>query len=308
MGPGSTAQDCGGTSPDSHLDSDHATWAKFLVTPPPGPTHSQQGPVTRREIEKPTVNDLVQFYSYAAFMYWPAALAGKLAFLSALIAVASGNQNPGQKLLTGVLAAHLLACSYILYMGLISVGLPFGPRALAGPVGEPVAILSFFIGATVAVSLISAKITWTTRSKYPWANGVFWIAMAVAVFHPFFNDSIPGAIFKSPLAVLPHPTLLAGCALVWMTGAQANRLAALAFIAGASLIGFYDALLWGIASSWLLVLYAAAAGVVVLAPDFHIKLPSTGEPRPARRDPSPRAPKAPTSKPRKSEAPKWKLK
>jgi len=254
------------------------------------------------------VNDLLQFYGYATYMYWPAALVGKIALLSALIAVVTGNQNPGQKLLTGVLAAHLIISAFILYSGLITLGLPFGPRAIRTPVGEPVDFLALIIGALVLIPAFSAQTAWQTRSEHTWANWTFWAAMAVAMLHPFFNDSLAAGFFKSPMAVLPHPTLLAGCALVWMTGSSAPRLAAIPLLAGAALLGIYDALLWGIASSWLLILFAAAAAVPLLAPDFTITLhSSTSSGSTDRSAPAVRGPRAP-KKSKQPDAPKWKLK
>jgi hypothetical protein len=253
------------------------------------------------------VNDLVQFYTYAAYMYWPAAFTGKVALLSILIAVAGGNERPGHKLLTAVIAAHLLMSSFILFVGLISVGMPFGPRVLRGPVGEPVAILALLVGATVALCLFAPDIKWRTSSEDRWAAPVFWAAMALAVFHPFFNDSILGAIIASPTAVLPHPALMVGCALVWMTGRAAHRIAGFSLVGGAFLLGFHDAVIWGIGSSWLLILYASAAMVVLLAPDFRIPLPSFTSSIPGKAERTPRAPREPR-RPKKDEPPRWRLK
>jgi hypothetical protein len=253
------------------------------------------------------VNDLVQFYSYAVYMYWPAALTGKVALLSVLVAVAGGNERPGHKLLTATLAAHLLMSAFILFVGLIMVGMPFGNRLLRGPVGEPVAILALLVGATIALCLFAPGIKWQTRSEHRWAGPVFWTALAIAVFHPFFNDSVLGAILASPTAVLPHPTLMAGCALVWMTGREAHRITGFALVGGAFLLGLHDALIWGIGSSWLLVAYASAAAVVLLVPDFSIQLPSFSNMASKTGERSLRAPKEPRPS-RKEEAPRWRLK
>ncbi|MCC5877192.1 MAG: hypothetical protein JJU11_13305 [Candidatus Sumerlaeia bacterium] len=190
---------------------------------------------------------LENFYWTIVLHHSASGFSARIPLLVVLYLVATGNQKPGWRFLTGVLAAHFALSWYL------SVG-------VGGQV-TPLALVSFTLFATCA------WLTWADETPWkvlPDGGSLRYLAVVgytLAFIWPFwkFLSWWEGPLF-SPMAVLPHQTLAVLLILLAVTGRNAP--VALLTVAGicSVILAVIDVVYAGLWVSILLPALALTAG------------------------------------------------
>lgn len=154
----------------------------------------------------------------------------KLPLLLALVAVNAGNQKPGRQVLSAVLAAHfLIAC----FMAL-------GTNALT----SLFAIISAGLAAACVMAALKNEVPWRVLPEYEAGKWAAVLAYTVAFLWPFSmtpSPVSPWAVIASPMAILPHLSLLVALIMLASTQRAVELFFAYTALAAALVIGGLEA-------------------------------------------------------------------
>lgn len=204
-----------------------------------------------------TVSDLQGFYAYVTLINGLTGLVGKLSLGLTLAAVAMGNRRPGQKILVIVLAVHALSAAYV-----TSATAAEGLREPMANAAGPVTWLSLLLAVGFALLAWRGEEDWRTiHPTQPAITVAAWAAIAWAFWMPVYSQSMLGAVLWSPMAALPHSTLIVAGALAWMSARGGDQRRNW-FVAGTCAgLALYDVALGRAWSS--LALLVPAIGILV---------------------------------------------
>lgn len=205
---------------------------------------------------------LENFYWMLVIHHSASGFTSRIPLLLFMYLVATGNQKPGRRLLSGVLAAHFAISWYI------SVGV--GGQIM------PLALVSFALLASCAWLTWSEETPWKILPESGGLKVLAILGYVLAFTWPFWRFlSWWAGPFFSPMAVLPHQTLAVLLILLAVTGRGAPIL--LLVVAGVSslVIAAIDLLYAGIWTSLLLPLL----GLTAVGCHFLGEMPAAEKPR-----------------------------
>lgn len=204
------------------------------------------------------MTDLQTFYTYATQINGLTGLVGKLPLALVLAALALGNRRPGQRVLGIVLAVQSLSAAYVVSAVAADDTLRAPIANAAGPVGVLALVLALGFGW---VAWRGAEDWRTAHPSQPAITALAWTAIVWAFWLPAFSRSALESVLWSPMAVVPHPTLIVAAALAWMSARGGNPTRNWLVAGTAAGLALYDV---GLGREWSsLVLLALAIGILV---------------------------------------------
>lgn len=203
---------------------------------------------------------LENFYWTMVLHHSASGFVSRIPLLVVLYLVATGNQQPGRRFLTGVLAAHFFLC----WMMSVGVG---GQITL-------VSLMSLALFGSCAWIAWSEETPWRILPKNPALSILVTLGLALAFIWPFWKYlSWWAGPFFSPMGVLPHQTLVVLLILLAMTGRESPRLLVIVGAASALVLAAIDMIYAGKwTTSFIAVLGLVALGLHFIAP--HAKAPA----------------------------------
>ena len=200
-----------------------------------------------------TFTTLEELYRYVTVTHGFTGLVGKFTVLLMMYFLHTGNERPGRRILSGVLAWHFVMG--IAFLG----GLGATSHALRA------ACLAALVPLVLAVMRDDVPWRILPEGSGPHASAIG--AYALALVFPFWSGrGFLESVLFSPLGALPHQTLAFLSTLLIVTGLRAGWPLIGGTFAATLLIGSIDVLSAGRLSGWVLLAAAAALGARFLAP------------------------------------------